>query len=49
MSIPKVLDDMIQYVSEAVSRIFAPSDDKYPNTGVQPFEGDVSKKERASD
>lgn len=48
MSIPKVIDDVIQYFSGAVSRIFAPSDDHYPNTGVQPFEGDVSKKEKPS-
>lgn len=48
MSIPKVIDDIIQYVSEAVSRIFSPSDDKYPNTGVQPFDGDVSKGDKAS-
>lgn len=49
MSIPKVIDDVIQYVSGAVSRIFSLSDDKYPNTGVQPFEGEVAKKERPSD
>lgn len=48
MSIPKIIDDVIQYVSGAVSRIFAPSDDQYPNTGVQPFEGEPEKKERSS-
>ncbi len=47
MSIPKIIDDVIQYVSGAVSRIFAPSDDQYPNTGVQPFEGETSKKEHS--
>ncbi len=45
MSIPKIIDDVIQYVSGAVVRIFAPSDDQYPNTGVQPFDGEPSKKE----
>ena len=49
MSIPKVIDDVIQYVSGAVSRIFSLSDDHYPNTGVQPFDGDVDKKNRPSD
>ncbi len=48
MSIPKIIDDVIQYVSGAVSRIFSPSDDQYPNTGVQPFEGEPEKKERSS-
>jgi hypothetical protein len=49
MSIPKVIDDIIQYVSGAVSRIFSPSDDHYPNTGVQPFDGDFDKKRHSSD
>lgn len=49
MSIPKVIDDVIQFVSGAVSRIFAPSDDQYPPTGVQPFEGEPNKKPRSSD
>ncbi|MDX2243018.1 MAG: hypothetical protein NW224_20250 [Leptolyngbyaceae cyanobacterium bins.302] len=49
MSIPKVIDDVIQFVSGAVSRIFSPSDDHYPNTGVQPFDGDVKKKDHSLD
>jgi len=39
----KVFDlvvNAIQYVSEGVSRIFSPRDDHYPETGVQPFDGD---------
>ncbi|MBW4523248.1 MAG: hypothetical protein KME16_26710 [Scytolyngbya sp. HA4215-MV1] len=40
MKVPNFFGDVIQYVSEAVSRIFGLNDDKYPNTGVQPFEGD---------
>ena len=28
-------------VSVAAGRIFSPSDDDYPATGTQPFEGDV--------
>lgn len=31
---------LVRYLWEAVSRIFSPSDDRYPPTGVQPFEGD---------
>ncbi|WP_373525108.1 hypothetical protein [Nostoc sp.] len=35
---------VIQYILGAVSRIFSPTDDQYPVTGVQPFEGKVSSK-----
>ena len=40
MNISKMFDDLIQYISGAVARIFGPTDDEYPATGVQPFEGD---------
>ncbi|NJP12549.1 MAG: hypothetical protein HC866_26330 [Leptolyngbyaceae cyanobacterium RU_5_1] len=49
MSIPRIIDNVIQYVSGAVSRIFGPSDDAYPNTGVQPFEGEPNRKTRSMD
>ena len=35
------------YVSEAAVRIFSPSDDNYPNSGVQPFEGKLSKNSKS--
>ena len=34
------LNDISQFISEAVARIFGPNDDYYPLVGVQPFEGD---------
>lgn len=40
MSIFKWLQEIIQYFAEGVVRIFRPSDDEYPEIGVQPFEGD---------
>lgn len=43
MSIYKLFEDMAQYISEAVVRIFSPNDDTYPTTGVQPFTGQKSK------
>ncbi len=43
MNISKLLSDMMRYVSEAAARIFSPSDDAYPNIGVQPFEGEPYK------
>jgi hypothetical protein len=49
MSIPKMIDDVIQYLSGAVSRIFSPHDDSYPNTGVQPYEGEPNKNPHARD
>jgi len=47
MSVPKVISDVIQYVSEAVSRIFGLNDDAYPNTGVQPFEGEPNARKHS--
>jgi hypothetical protein len=44
MSVPKVIDNVIGYVSGAVSRIFGLDDDNYPTTGVQPFTGEPYKK-----
>lgn len=35
---------VVRYLAEATIRIFSPSDDQYPKTGVQPFEGDPPTK-----
>lgn len=43
MHVPKLLNDVIYYFSEAISRIFGLNDDAYPNIGVQPFDGDPCK------
>lgn len=40
MQFPKMFDGVIQYFTEAIARIFSPNSDKYPNTGIQPFEGE---------
>ena len=40
MNIFKSMEDTIVYIAEAISRIFAPSDDMYPMVGTNPFEGD---------
>jgi len=49
MNISKSVSIMIQYISEAVARIFAPNDDMYPVIGVQPFEGEPYKETRWAD
>ncbi|MEX0270967.1 hypothetical protein AB3R30_17650 [Leptolyngbyaceae cyanobacterium UHCC 1019] len=49
MSMPKLIDNIIQYFSAAISRIFGPDDNSYPETGVQPFDGEVNKKSHLSD
>lgn len=36
---------VVNYLSGAVSRIFGVRDDDYPATGVQPFEGDIPEKQ----
>ncbi|MEA5505855.1 hypothetical protein VB735_22615 [Halotia wernerae UHCC 0503] len=44
MAISKIISSITQYISEAAMRIFKPTDDAYPNSGVQPFTGDPHKK-----
>jgi hypothetical protein len=49
MGIYKLLDSIAQYLSEAVVRIFSPTDDAYPASGVQPFSGQpFNKNKRAN-
>ncbi|XGV98248.1 MAG: hypothetical protein ACAF41_04795 [Leptolyngbya sp. BL-A-14] len=35
---------VIRFISGAVTRIFGPTDDDYPATGAQPFEGEPADK-----
>ena len=42
----KALLQVIRYVSAAVLRIFSPSDEQYPATGVQPFEGAPAERKK---
>ena len=49
MAITKAIENISQYFSGALARIFGPTDDKYPNTGVQPFAGDPYKARSRSD
>lgn len=32
---------MVEGISRAAGRLFSPTDDDYPTTGVQPFEGEI--------
>ncbi len=41
MYISRMLSNIAQYISGAVMRIFGPSDDAYPMSGVQPFSGEI--------
>lgn len=38
----KWFQDLVEYIEAGVKRIFSPTDDDYPSTGVLPFEGDVN-------
>lgn len=49
MSLPNVIDNVTSFISEAIVRIFGPTDDQYPVIGVQPFEGEPSKNSRKAD
>jgi hypothetical protein len=44
MAISRIIARITQYISEAAMRIFGPSDDAYPATGMQPFTGEPYKK-----
>ena len=35
---------LINFTTNGVNRIFSPSNDDYPISGVQPYEGDYSNK-----
>ncbi len=37
------IKDTTQYLWDGVSRLFKPTDDDYPKSGVQPFSGDSSE------
>ncbi len=43
------LQDTVQSILKGVARIFQPTDDNYPNTGVQPFEGEAYDERQQSD
>ncbi|MBW4465820.1 MAG: hypothetical protein KME07_10335 [Pegethrix bostrychoides GSE-TBD4-15B] len=40
MNILKRLNDAILYLSEGAAMLFSPSQDDYPNIGLQPYDGD---------
>jgi hypothetical protein len=40
MAVFNKLQETLQYVWEGIQRIFGPTDDEYPKTGVQPYEGE---------
>jgi hypothetical protein len=43
MKLFNALAEFIQSVIESVARLFKPSQDNYPATGVQPYTGDPSE------
>jgi hypothetical protein len=40
MVVFKWLKDTVQFLWRGTIRLFSPSDDNYPETGIQPFEGE---------
>jgi hypothetical protein len=49
MAIFKQVQEAFQFVIEGASRIFAPDNNVYPETGVQPFEGDPYNEKKSVD
>ena len=45
MNVFEWMQKLVQYIGNGVRRIFTASDDDFPETGVQPFEGDPYKEE----
>lgn len=43
MKIITWMQDTFKYLVNGVSRLFKPTDDDYPKTGVQPFSGDTNQ------
>ncbi len=44
--IRQATENTIHYLWGGLSRIFSPTDDEYPSTGVQPYEGDPATDKR---
>lgn len=42
MKIFTLIQDVVQFVWDGASRLFKPTDDDYPKSGVQPYSGDPS-------
>ncbi len=40
MKLFKWIQDTVKYLRDGVARLFQPTEDDYPETGVQPFEGE---------
>lgn len=39
----KAWNELIQYIQDAVMRIFSPAKDNYPKTGEQPYTGEPAR------
>ncbi|NJM23161.1 MAG: hypothetical protein HC836_40510 [Richelia sp. RM2_1_2] len=42
-SFVEIPQKLIKFTTNGVTRIFSPSDDDYPKSGVQPYEGDSAE------
>ena len=49
MAVFKQVQEALQFVLEGASRIFAPDKNTYPETGVQPFEGEPYNERKSLD
>jgi hypothetical protein len=43
-NLSQTFQQAISYILNGVNKVFQPSQDDYPAVGVQPFEGEVTKK-----
>jgi len=40
--------ELVRTLRQGITRIFGPNDDNYPQTGVQPYQGDTDDAESGS-
>lgn len=40
-TINRTIQQNVTWILAAIKRLFSPTDDDYPETGVQPFDGDL--------
>ena len=46
MHVPKIIAEIGVFIAGAISRLFGLTDDAYPATGIQPYEGKLPSKKQ---
>ncbi|ELS05393.1 hypothetical protein Xen7305DRAFT_00051360 [Xenococcus sp. PCC 7305] len=49
MKVIETVRGMVNYLAEGFLRLFGPTNDEYPEIGIQPFEGEVYNPSSSAD